>query len=245
MSRLAVITGGSRGIGFATARLLLELGHDVVITGRTRESLDRACEELAGLGTISGLALDSADAASTQRALEPLGADILVCNVGTGFSGTAQSTSLDEWEMVLRTNLTSAFAAMKAALPAMLDRGWGRIVSVGSMASHQPIRYGAAYTASKHALLGLTRAVAEDTRGTGVTANLVAPAFVRTDMTVANAQRIAEARGSSLAEAEQQLGTMSNLGRLIEPEEVAEQIVALTTEDLTTTGTSVPMGFEL
>jgi NAD(P)-dependent dehydrogenase (short-subunit alcohol dehydrogenase family) len=244
MNRTVVITGGSRGIGLATARQLLELGHHVIVTGRNSESLDEAVRSLSALGSITGLAFDSSDHYTARDLLEGTGADILVCNVGMGFSGSITTTTIDEWHQVMDTNVTSAFSAISAVLPGMLAYGWGRIVCVGSIASHQAIRYGTAYTASKHALLGLTRAVAEDTRNTGILANMVAPAFVRTDMTLENTRRIAQARGGTQEDAEARLGALSTLGRLIEPEEVAEQIVKLTAEELTATGTSVTMGFD-
>ncbi len=245
MRRVAVVTGGSRGIGFAVARLLVQQGHEVVITGRTTASLEAAVGALRELGTIRALVLDSADPEQSRRVLGETGAQILVCNVGMGFSGSVTTTSLAEWTRVLDTNLTSAFTAIGAVMPSMLETDWGRIVSVGSIASHQAIRYGVAYTASKHALLGLTRAVAEDTRSTGIRVNMVAPAFVRTDMTLENTKRIAQASGASLADAERRLGEISDLGRLIEPEEVAEKVVELTAEGLETTGISVPLGFQI
>jgi NAD(P)-dependent dehydrogenase (short-subunit alcohol dehydrogenase family) len=244
MVRTVVITGGSRGIGRATASRFLERGYEVVITGRSRSSLDDALGELGHIGSVRSVAYDSADHEATIAALSGFATDILVCNVGIGYSGTVTSTPIDDWRSVFATNVTSAFSAMSAALPRMLENGWGRIVTVGSIASHQAIRYGAAYTASKHALLGLTRSVAEDTRGKGVTANMVAPAFVRTDMTTANTERIAKASGGTIASAEQRLAKLSSIGRLLEPREVADQIVALAAEDLEVTGASVTMGFE-
>ena len=143
------------------------------------------------------------------------------------------------------TNVTSAFVAMSALLPGMLERGWGRIVTVGSLASHEPIRHGVAYTASKHALLGLTRAVAADVAGRGITVNMVAPAFVRTDMTTENAQRMAYASGGSVTEAERKLAGLSTLGRLIEPEEVAAEICRYVDDEAgELNGQSVALGFE-
>lgn len=243
-ARLAVVTGGSRGIGRATARALLAGGHRVLITGRDASTLRQACADLSEAGQIEPMVLDGTDLDAIAAALAGVPADILVANVGIGFSGTVQGTSLTEWQRVLTANLTGTFVTARAVLPGMLERGWGRIVTVGSLASVHAIRYGAAYTASKHGLLGLTRAIAEDCRGKGVTANLVAPAFVRTDMARENVERMV-AGGIDPAEAERRLAAMSSWGRLIEPEEVAERIRRLTTEEAAgTTGTVVTVGFD-
>lgn len=243
--RTAVVTGGSRGIGLATARALLERGHRVVITGRNESTLKAAQADLARPGRVDLLPFDSSDPEATQMSLGSIVADILIANVGVGFSGSIADTPLSRWRQVMDTNVTSAFVAISALLPGMLERGWGRIVTVGSLASHEPIRYGVAYTASKHALLGLTRAVAADVAGRGITVNMVAPAFVRTDMTTENAQRMAYAGGGSVTEAERKLAGLSTLGRLIEPEEVAAEICRYVEDGAgELNGQSVALGFE-
>jgi NAD(P)-dependent dehydrogenase (short-subunit alcohol dehydrogenase family) len=178
--------------------------------------------------------------------LSGIRADVLVANVGVGYSGTITRTSIEDWDSVMRNNVTSAFVAIQAVIGGMLERNWGRIVTVGSMASHVPVRSGVAYVASKHALLGLTRAIALDTKGTGVTVNMVAPAFVRTDMTEENIERIVAASGLSSSVAEQKLAALSPLNRLLEPEEVAAEIMRFVRDEIgQVTGTSVFMGFEV
>lgn len=241
--RTALVTGGSRGIGRSVAERLLRDGHRVVITARSQSSIDEALRALAPLGLVTGLVVDAADSDATRRLMSPIAVDILVCNVGQGYSGTVLTTSVEDWRRVLATNVSSAFDAISVVLPGMLERGWGRIVTVGSMGSHRPLRYGLAYTASKHALWGLTRAVAEDFRGSGVTANMVAPAFVRTEMTAETVAIVAGSSGMSVVEAEARLAALSDWGRLIDPDEVAAAIVALTQDDLEVTGTSVNLGF--
>ena len=244
--RSAIVTGGSRGIGYSVASQLLEAGYSVLITGRNQLALDDAQRSLAPSGPVTTLAFDASDLAAAQAAFAGREADVLVANVGAGFSGSVAATTLDQWNQVLNTNLTSAFIAIQAVLDGMLARKWGRIVTVGSMASHVPLRYGAAYTASKHALLGLTRALAEDTRGTGVTANMVAPAFVRTEMTTQNIERISSRSGMSAETAEKKLAALSSLQRLLEPDEVAAEVMRLVGDESgRLTGTSVPMGFDL
>jgi NAD(P)-dependent dehydrogenase (short-subunit alcohol dehydrogenase family) len=246
MNRTAIVTGGSRGIGYFVAQQLLGSGFDVVITGRNEPSLRDAQRKLSVLGSIEALVLDASDPDATSRVLSGIPADVLVANVGIGLSGTVSKTTVREWEMVLENNVTSAFAAIRAVIGGMLDRKWGRIVTVGSMASHVPIRSGVAYVASKHALLGLTRAVALDTKGTGVTVNMVAPSFVRTDMTKDNVERIVVASGLTSEVAEQKLAALSPLNRLLEPDEVASEIMRFVLDETgEITGTSVSMGFDL
>lgn len=245
MQRTAIVTGASRGIGYHTALQLLDLGFAVTITGRSEESLRKAQDSLSSHGSVTTLAFDASDIELTRQLLSPIGADVLIANVGIGFSGSIMKTTVEEWNSVLANNVTSAFVAMQCVIPGMIERGWGRIVTVGSMASHLPIRGGVAYTASKHALLGLTRAVALDTKGTGVTVNMVAPAFVRTDMTSENVERIVAASGLSSEGAEQKLAALSPLNRLLEPEEVAAAIVLFVRDEFRgVTGSSLPMGFE-
>ena len=246
--RVAVVTGGSRGIGRSVAELLVADGHRVLITGRDAAVLDRTCAELNGTGdaggTVEPLVLDTTDLDGVTATLCEVPVDILVANVGIGFSGAVSSTDLADWNRVLTTNLTGTFVTIKAVLDGMLANGWGRIVTVGSMASVHGIRYGAAYTAAKHGLLGLTRSVALDCRGKGVTANMVAPAFVRTDMAAENIERMV-AGGMSAQEAEQRLAALSSWGRLIEPEEVARAVRDLTTDgSAEVTGTVVTLGFD-
>jgi NAD(P)-dependent dehydrogenase (short-subunit alcohol dehydrogenase family) len=224
MSRLAVVTGGSRGIGLAVAERFASAGLEVVITGRDEARLAEVRRELGPL--VRTLALDATDHDATARELGALDVDILVANVGVGYSASITDTTLDDWNRLMDTNVAGAFVALRSVLPGMLERRWGRIVTIGSFASHQPIRFGIGYTASKHALLGLTRAAALDTRGRGVTVNMVAPAFVRTDMMIENAKTIAAASSRSVAEVEQRLADVSSLGRLIEPEEVADEVMA-------------------
>jgi NAD(P)-dependent dehydrogenase (short-subunit alcohol dehydrogenase family) len=245
MTRRAVVTGGSRGIGYSTAGQLLDAGFEVVITGRNEDSLLEAEETLSSRGPVTTLAFDASSAEATARALSPLQTDVLIANVGVGFSGSILKTSLDDWDMVLRNNLTSAFVAIQSVLGGMMERRWGRIVTVGSMASHIPIRSGVAYVASKHALLGVTRAIALDAKGSGVTVNMVAPAFVRTDMTKENVTRIVAASGLKSEVAEQKLAALSTLNRLLEPDEVAAQIMRFVLDEKgEVTGASIAMGFE-
>jgi NAD(P)-dependent dehydrogenase (short-subunit alcohol dehydrogenase family) len=142
-------------------------------------------------------------------------------------SAPLERTALADWQAQLDVNATGAFLCTRAALPGMLERGSGRIVTVASTAGVLGAKYTAAYTASKHAAVGLTRAVAAEVAGTGVTANAVCPTFVRTDMTRETLRRIVETTGRGEAEAETALAAASPLGRLLEPDEVAYAVAFL------------------
>lgn len=208
MSRRVVVTGGTRGIGAAIAARFAAAGEDVVAVGRG----DCDVTDEAAVGTL----------------FERVGAvDVLVNNAGMASSATLGRTTLADWRAQVDVNATGAFLCTRAVLPGMLERGGGRIVTVASTAGVVGAKYTAAYTASKHAAVGLTRAVAAEIAGTGVTANAVCPTFVRTDMTSESLRRIAETTGRSEAEGEAALAAATPLGRLLEPDEVAFAVAFL------------------
>jgi NAD(P)-dependent dehydrogenase (short-subunit alcohol dehydrogenase family) len=208
VSRRVVVTGGTRGIGAAIVARFVAAGDDVVAVGRAE--------------------CDVSDEAAVGALFERIGAvDVLVNSAGVSSSAPIARTTLADWQAQLGVNATGAFLCTRAATPGMLERGRGRIVTVASTAGVTGAKYTAAYTASKHAAVGLTRAVAAEVAGTGVTANCVCPTFVRTDMTRESVRRIAEATGRSEAEGEAALAAASPLGRLLEPEEVAFAVAFL------------------
>jgi len=208
LSRRVVVTGGTRGIGAAIAARFTMAGDDVVAVGR------REC--------------DVTDEDAVAALFARLGAvDVLINNAGVASSAPVGRTTLDDWRAHVEVNATGVFLCTRAALPGMLARRGGRIVTVASTAGLAGARYTAAYTASKHAAVGFTRAVAAEVAGTGVTANAVCPTFVRTDLTRASVRRIAETTGRSEAEAEAALAGASPLGRLLEPDEVAFAVAFL------------------
>ena len=194
--RTVVVTGGRRGIGAAVSAAF-------------------AGENVIALGSAD---MDVTDEAAVARVLSELEVDVLVNNAGVSSSAPVHKTTLDEWERQIRVNATGVFLCTRAVLPGMRDRNRGRIVTVASAASVHGSRYTSGYTASKHAVLGFTRSVAAELAGTGITANCVCPAYVRSDMTLATIANI-EARTGKDGEAA--LAAMTPLGRLIEPEEVA------------------------
>ena len=206
--RRVLVTGGTRGIGAAIAARFAGAGDDVVAVGRAD--------------------CDVGDEAAVAALFERVGpVDVLVNNAGVSSSAPLARTTVAEWNAQLAVNATGAFLCTRAALPAMVERGGGRIVTVASTAGVSGGRYTAAYTASKHAAVGLTRAVAAELAGTGVTANAVCPTFVRTDMTTDSLRRITETTGRSAEEAEAALAAASPLGRLLEPDEVAFAVAFL------------------
>jgi NAD(P)-dependent dehydrogenase (short-subunit alcohol dehydrogenase family) len=208
VSRRLVVTGGTRGIGAAIAARFAAAGDDVVAVGRTE--------------------CDVTNEAAVAVLFDRVGpVDVLVNNAGVASSAPLERTALADWQAQLDVNATGAFLCTRAALPGMLERGSGRIVTVASTAGVLGAKYTAAYTASKHAAVGLTRAVAAEVAGTGVTANAVCPTFVRTDMTRETLRRIAETTGRAEAEAEAALAAASPLGRLLEPDEVAYAVAFL------------------
>ena len=202
MSRLVVVTGGTRGIGAAIADRFRSLGDTVLAPGRAE--CDVTDEEAVAVYFASAGPVD-----------------VLVNNAGISSSAPVSRTSLDDWREQFEVNATGAFLCTRAVLDGMRSRDSGRVVTVASTASHVGYRYTAGYTASKHAAVGFMRAVAAELAGTGVTANAVCPAFVRTDMTATSVERIVSRSGRSTSEAEAALAAASPLGRLLEPAEVA------------------------
>ena len=208
MSRVVVVTGGTRGIGRAVT-----------------ERFEAAGETVVALGSGDCDVTDEAEVAETFERIGTV--DVLVNNAGVSSSAPLPRTTLGDWRSQIDVNATGAFLCTRAALPGMLERGSGRVVTVASTAGRAGARYTAAYTASKHAAVGLMRAVAAEVAGTGVTANAVCPAFVRTDMTARSVERIVAKTGRDEAQAEAALGEASPLGRLLEPDEVAFAVAFL------------------
>ena len=212
MSRLVVVTGGTRGIGRACAERFRAAGDEVLAPGSAE--------------------LDVTDEAAVGAFFASAGAvDVLVNNAGVSESAPVAKTLLAQWERQMAVNATGSFLCARAVLPGMLERGRGRIVCVASTAGVAGARYTAAYTASKHAAVGLMRATASEVAGSGVTCNAVCPTFVRTDMTRESVERIAAATGRTKAEGEAALARMSPLGRLLEPEEVAAAVAYLASDE--------------
>jgi NAD(P)-dependent dehydrogenase (short-subunit alcohol dehydrogenase family)/enamine deaminase RidA (YjgF/YER057c/UK114 family) len=229
---VAVVTGAGRGIGAATARALAEAGLDVVLAARGRDQIERLASELATAGrrsraVVCDVTSEASVAALAREAAEAGPVAVLVNNAGAAGSMPLGRTSLEEWNRLLAVNATGAFLCIRAFLPGMLERKWGRVVNVASTAGLSGGKYLAAYSAAKHALVGLTRSVAAEVTGTGVTANAVCPGFVDTGMTAETVARIVAKTGRTPEEALAAALASAGQSRLIAAEEVAAAVVAL------------------
>lgn len=187
--KVALITGASRGIGFAVAQRLAQMGANLCICARNQEILASAARELEREGTeVVAIPADMAKpteiASLTLRAEQALGpVDILVNNAGVGYFGPFQDASDENWDAVLDTNLKAVFLLSKAVVPAMIRRKTGHIVNIASLAGKNAFAGGAIYCASKWGLLGLTACMAEDLRSHGIRVSAVCPGSVATDFT--------------------------------------------------------------
>jgi NAD(P)-dependent dehydrogenase (short-subunit alcohol dehydrogenase family) len=237
--KIALVTGGGRGIGRAIALAFAREGAQVAIAARTCEQLASVAGEIkAECGTeVLHVACDVSDVESVKRmfagALERFGrgADILVNNAGIAESAPFVKTGDEFWHRHLAINLTGTFYCTRAALPAMLERGWGRIINIASIAGKTGAPYIAAYTASKHGVLGLTRSVAVEVAAKGITVNAICPGYVDTEMTARAVEIITAKTGKSAVEATEVLKRMSPQNRLITSEEVAALALLLATDE--------------
>ncbi len=196
-----------------------------MLTSRTSDELDRVAAECPGetlvrLGDIT----DPADVESVFTDVECVWGpvEILVANAGAGFSARLEKTGDEQWDRMLALNLTAPFRCMRRAVPGMRAAGWGRIVVVASTAARIGEPYIAAYTASKHGVLGLVRSAAAELARDGITVNAVCPGYVDTPMTDATIANIAATSGRSGDEARQLLERKQPIGRFITADEVAD-----------------------
>ncbi len=223
----AVVTGGGKGIGRAVALRLAADGLRVTVLGRDEAAL--AATVAAAPGRVSAAVCDVTDESSVAAVFGALGhVDVLVNNAGIASSAPTGRTSLAEWDATLRVNATGVFLCTRAVIDPMRASGWGRIVTVASVASHHGAPYISAYAASKHAALGFMRSVAAELRRTGVTANCVCPGYVRSDMTDRTVENIVGRTGRDASGTAAALNAA--LGRLIEPEEVAAAVAYLVSD---------------
>ena len=206
--RTVVVTGGTKGIGKAIVDRFEANGDHVIGVGRA------TC--------------DVTDEEQVNALFQTVGAvDVLVNNAGLAQGAPVRRTTLESWREHFEVNATGAFLCTRAVLDGMIERGNGRIVTVASTAGLRGARYTAAYTAAKHAAVGLMRAVAAETAGTGVTSNAVCPGWVRTDMMRRAVERIAATTDRNAEQAEAALVAQMPLGRALEPEEVAFAVAFL------------------
>jgi NAD(P)-dependent dehydrogenase (short-subunit alcohol dehydrogenase family) len=223
-----LITGAGRGIGRSCAIALAQAGYQVALTARSADELAATAIECGDRTLIIPADLTEPDAVdrifgAVEVELGPV--DVLVANAGSAVTGSLAKISDADWQQMLDINLTAPFRCVRRALPSMVDRHWGRIVAIGSVASRQGAPYIAAYASAKHGLLGLVRAAAAEVVRTGVTVNAVCPGFVDSPMTDASVAKIAETTGRTPAEVRALLEARQPINRLITPEEVAAAVL--------------------
>lgn len=222
--KLALVTGGAGGIGAAIARRLAADGAHVIV-------LDREQTPFVSEVGAAFIGCDLTDRAATVRALaEARDVAILVQSAGLGESAPFLQTTDDAWDRALSLNVTAAFQVARALLPAMVAAKWGRVVHIASVAGLVGQPYVSAYCASKHALVGLTRAMAAELAQTGVTVNAVCPGFVNTEMTQKTIANIVAKTKRTPDEARRSLEDQNPQRRLVEPDEIADVVAMLASE---------------
>ena len=229
----AVVTGAGRGIGRSIALALAQAGANVAVTARTPSEIVQLVDEIHVLGRQSlAVPCDVTDPEQVTHMATTLieglgGIDILVNNAGNAGSHKFLNHSDELWHRMLSINLTSVYYVTKAFVPALIEQRYGRIINIASIASRAGGSYIAAYTAAKHGVLGLTRALAVELMPYNITVNAICPGYVNTPMTDASVSNIVARTGMPESKAREALENSSPQKRLIEPEEVAAIAVFL------------------
>jgi 3-oxoacyl-[acyl-carrier protein] reductase len=237
--RRALVTGASRGIGRATALALAAQGADLAIVARKKDRLESVKQEIEAL-KVRCIA-ESADVSRDdelekvmRKVTDSLGPpDILINNAGIYATEPLAEQTIETWRAVIDTNLTGAMWACKCVLSDMIKAGWGRIVNISSISGKMGEAYGAAYSASKFGMVGLTQSLALEVARHGITVNAVCPGWVRTDMAL---EQLTDERWCALNQIDcadsVEIARLSvPQGRFIEPEEVAALVCFLCTEE--------------
>ncbi|MEV8522938.1 MULTISPECIES: SDR family NAD(P)-dependent oxidoreductase [unclassified Streptomyces] len=236
--RVALITGATSGIGLASARALGQAGLAVFICARGAESVELTVKELREEGLeVSGATADVRSAESVKElvaaAVTAYGrVDVVVNNAGRSGGGVTADVSDEVWDDVIDTNLNSVFRVTREVLNVggMRERGWGRVINIASTAGKQGVVLGAPYSASKHGVVGFTKALGNELAPTGITVNAVCPGYVETPMAQRVRQGYAEAYDTSEDAILAKFTSKIPLGRYSTPEEVAGLVGYLATD---------------
>ncbi|MEQ9320760.1 MAG: SDR family oxidoreductase [Polyangiaceae bacterium] len=231
--RVALVTGASRGIGRSIAQRLAADGMRIVAAARSEGALGELVSELGD--DHHAVRMDVADGGSIDTAIaqihDRVGAvDVLVNNAGIAESCPYSRTDDDAWERHMAINALGPMRLCRALVPAMVEGGWGRVVTIASNAGLVGYAYSSAYCASKHAIIGYQRALALEVAKGGVTVNAVCPGWVDTEMAARAVANIAKKTGRSDEDAKKALTRMSPQGRMTRPEEVADLVAMLCSE---------------
>jgi len=225
----SIVTGGGRGIGRAIALRLAEEAA-VIVVGRTESDLQSVCQEIRRRGGLAeACAGDVANPATAERAVglaRELGWAVrhLICNAGIGKSGPTESFEQELWRKILEVNLQGSFYFIQSCLPVMLEARQGVICLISSISGLKGYAYTAAYTASKHALVGLARSLAQEYGKRGIVVVPVCPGYVESEMTRRTIRGVMKRRGISEAEAAELIARVNPQRRIIPAEEVAEMV---------------------
>jgi 3-hydroxybutyrate dehydrogenase len=231
MALNALVTGASRGIGRSIAERLARDGMQVVASARNAEQLASVVDAFPGSGHRA-LPMDVGDAESIAKGLAEIGqVDVLVANAGIAASAPYHRTDDAMWDEALRVNATGVFRMCRALVPAMVKARRGRVVIVASNAGLTGYAYTSAYCASKHAVIGMMRAIALEIAESGVTINAVCPGWVDTDMATRAIDRIAAKTGKPASEARATLEAMSPQRRMVQADEVASLVAFLCSDE--------------
>ena len=229
----ALVTGGGRGIGAAVARRLAAAGAAVIVAARSESQVAGVARDIiADGGSAWAQTCDVTDpesvAALADFAAKTLSqVDILVNNAGLAHSAPLHRITLEDWQRLFAVNATGTLLCSQAFVPGMMRRGWGRVINVASVAGLHGAKYIAAYSASKHAVIGFTRSLAAEVAASGVTVNAVCPSYVDTEMTVESMDRMVAKAGITREQALEHILALNPQHRLIAPDEVAHAVATL------------------
>jgi NAD(P)-dependent dehydrogenase (short-subunit alcohol dehydrogenase family) len=231
----AIITGGGRGIGKAIALKLASM-QPVVVVGRTESDLRLACAEITAMGGTAvfcvGDVADPTTAASALSTVRAQGWSLrhLVCNAGIGKSGATDALESEAWMRIFEVNVHGCFHLVRACLPELIAQPGAAITIISSLAGVRGVAFDAAYTASKHALVGFARALAAEYRKRGPTVAALCPGFVESEMTQRTIRGVMRRQGLDEAQARQRISSRSPAGRILAAEEIADAVALLGTQ---------------